>query len=105
MIGIHLTDALLDMQKGEKPFSITYVKCDQSRKEGGDIMKLENVMLSHNKNKAVEMGFDSVMPVTEWTKKPSHYEHATRNVILQNGMMRKFHIRLLLTYNGKKVFY
>lgn len=102
---IHLKDAMEEMQ-GENPFSITYVTCDTNRKTGGEIMKLDNVILSFNQNNAGKLGFEKPeLPVTEFSKKPKHYSNATRNVLLQNGMRRKFHIRLLLEFNGQKVFY
>lgn len=102
---IHLTEALKEMGEG-KPFSITYVKCDVNRNTGGDIMKLENVILSFQQKGAEKFGFEHPEPnVTEHRKRANHYEHASRNVLLQNGMRRKFHIRLLLEFNGQKVFY
>lgn len=89
-----------------KPFSITYVTCDVNRKTGGDIMKLENVILSFQQKGAEKFGFEDPEPnVTDYSKRANHYEHASRNVLLQNGMRRKFHIRLLLEFNGQKVFY
>lgn len=102
---IHLTDALKEM-KEPKPFSISFIKCDVNRKSGGEIMKLDNVILSFNEVQAEKIGFESPeFPVTGFSKRARHYEHATRNVLLQNGMRRKFHIRLLLEFNGQKVFY
>mgnify|MGYP007022319620 CR=1 FL=1 len=91
----------------EKPesFSISYWKCDLSRNKGGDIMKLDDVILSTNEHKMDRPFAESDPPKTEFSKKPNHYEHATRNVLLKNGMRRKFHIRLLREFNGKKVFY
>ncbi len=102
---IHLNDALAEMKK-PVPFSIAYVTCDQMRNSGGEIMKLDNVMLSHNQHKAEDFNFaapDFGNP--DKPRKPRHYENATRNLILPNGKIRKFHIRLVLQFNGKKVFY
>jgi hypothetical protein len=102
---IHLKDAMSGMET-ENPFSITFVTCDTNRKTGGDMIKLENVILSFHQKNARELGFEkSELPVTEFSKNPNHYTNATRNVLLQNGMRRKFHIRLLLEFNGQKVFY
>ncbi|WP_057935859.1 hypothetical protein [Algoriphagus resistens] len=102
---IHLSDAMNEM-KGDKPFSIVFVTCDQSRDSGGDIITLENVVLSFNQNAADKAGFEMPEPArTPFNKRANHYEYATRNVRLQNGMIRKFHIRLLEYFNGKKVFY
>lgn len=103
---IHLGDALDEMFKLKVPFDITFIKCDIGRKTGGEIVELKNVMLSFNQDNLEKVGFE--MPignVTDFRKKANHYQHATRNVILQNGLIKKFHIRLLLFYNGKKVFY
>jgi hypothetical protein len=102
---IHLRDALAAM-KDPKPFSVTFVKCDISRDKGGDIMKLENVILSINQGRAEDLGFQVPDPnLTNFSKDPNNYEHATRNLLLKNGMRKKFHIRLLLEFNGQKVFY
>jgi hypothetical protein len=103
---IWLSDALREIMFSKNPFSICYVTCDVGRKKGGDLIQLENVMLSFHQDKLEDLGFElPSAPVTEFQKKPEHYGNATRNVILPNGMIRKFHIRLLLTYNGKKVYY
>ncbi|AWW32441.1 hypothetical protein DN752_21100 [Echinicola strongylocentroti] len=102
---IHLNEALEEMKKPE-PFSITFITCDKSRKTGGDILTLDRVLLSRNEDAGHRHNFESPEPnVTQWTKRPSHYRNATRNVVLPNGHRRKFHIRLLLYFNGKKVFY
>lgn len=102
---IHLKDALKEIDE-PKPFSIAFVTCDINRKSGGEIIRLDNVILSFNENKAEKLGFE--MPeaaVTGFSKRANHYENASRNVLLQNGLRKKFHIRLLLEFNGKKVFY
>ena len=102
---IHLKGVLEEM-KEPKPFSVTYVKLDQGRQTGGDIMQLDDVIISFQDHRALDLGFEAPeKPKTNFKKSPGHYEHATRNVLLPNGMRRKFHLRLLLTFNGKKVFY
>lgn len=102
---IHLKDAL-DQMNEPKPFSVSFVTCDINRKTGGDIIKLDDVILSFNENKAEKLGFETPEPnVTGYSKRANHYEHASRNVLLKNGMRKKIHIRLLLEFNGKKVFY
>lgn len=102
---IHLKDALCEMNE-PKPFSISFVTCDVNRKSGGEIIKFENVILSINESRSSGLGFNSPDPaLTSFSKDPNHYEHATRNLLLKNGMRKKFHIRLLLEFNGQKVFY
>lgn len=106
---IHLGDALglmVDENKNPVPFSVTYVTCDIERKKGGDIIKLEKCMLSKKNVDYEKSGFqDPDAPVTGFTKNPNHYGHATRNVVLPNGHVKKIHIRLILEFNGQKVFY
>ncbi len=103
---IHLKEALDEMKK-PVPFSISFVTCDIERKKGGDILKLDKCMLpKHEQNATENFGFAiPEMPRTDFKKNPDHYQHATRNVVLENGMKKKFHIRLLLEFNNKKVFY
>lgn len=102
---IHLKDVLTEIKKGD-PFSVSFVTLDQSRNTGGDIMQLDDVIISFQDHRAVDLGFQAPEEAkTNFKKSPGHYEHATRNVMLKNGMRRKFHLRLLLTFNGKKVFY
>ncbi len=102
---IHLNDALEQMNK-PVPFNITFVTCDQERKKGGEIIKLDNVILSFNENHLEKLGYNApAKNTTEFSKSPRHYEHATRNLLLQNGLKKKVHIRLILEFNGQKVFY
>lgn len=92
--------------KKPTPFSLTYVTCDINRKVGGEILKLNVCLLPMHKKAAGAFAFEMPEePKTDFSKNPHHYESATRNVILPNGKIKKFHIRLLLEFNGSKVFY
>lgn len=102
---IHLNDALRTMRNGE-PFSVSFITLDENRKKGGDIISLEKCLLPSSENESKKLnGFESIENKTDFKKKPNHYEHATRNVLLENGHIKKFHIRLMLHFNDKKVFY
>jgi hypothetical protein len=102
---IHLKEVLDEMKK-PRPFSVSFVTCDQERKTGGELIKLDRVILSSNEKYVGRLDFQRPSPnLTDFSKNPNHYEHTTRNVLLPNGMRRKLHIRLLLEFNGQKVFY
>jgi hypothetical protein len=102
---IHLNDAITSMREGI-PFSISFVTLDENRKKGGNIISLQKCLLaSLDNDKKKETGFEVIANKTDFKKKANHYEHATRNLLLENGHIKKFHIRLMLYFNDKKVFY
>jgi len=98
---ITLKEALNTIHSGEK-FSISFVTADRSRKSGGEIREYEDCVLSsikddkfrtssrHNENPFI-------------IKRQNHYAHATRNILLPNGKIRKIHIWLITRINGNKV--
>ena len=102
---LHLKDALIEMKNGD-PFSISFVTLDQARKVGGEIISIEKCMLaSLNDELRKEIGFTVTENKTDFKKKPKHYENATRNILMENGHIKKVHIRLILQFNDNKVFY
>ena len=78
---ITLKDVLADMTKG-KPFDITYVKADRSRRVAGKMRSLEGVVLHSTDRK-----------------------NSIRRVLLPNGKIRPIHIRLIVQYNNQRVIY
>lgn len=102
---IHLKEALSEIKNGGL-FSISFVTLDENRKKGGDIISLDKCLLaSLDDDSKIKKGFEVIGNKTDFKKSPSHYEHATRNVVLENGHIKKIHIRLILTFNNKKLFY
>jgi hypothetical protein len=130
---IQLREVLQQMENGEK-FSITYIKADRQRKTGGEIKTLENCVL-YGATDGSPRGDDQRDPtvnelarrdagrkkivgssrrgtasdknraVVTDSRNPNHYLHSTRNVKLQNGEIRKIHIRLIVKFNGVHVIY
>ena len=78
---ISLNDVLAAMRTGD-PFDVTVCTCDEGRKRGGEILELTNV-----------------------TVQGSDYKNAIRRLLLPNQKIREIHIRLIMFFNGKKVFY
>jgi hypothetical protein len=99
---IEMGEALQIVESGN-PFSCVVVTYDESRKQGGDILKLENVCIprSEKEDKSTPREFKP----RENYRKQNHAENATRNVMLPNGLWRKIHIRLILSINGKRLYY
>lgn len=83
-----LKECLQEMETG-KPFTVTFVKADRKRNTGGELKTYENCRLHYSRK-------DSPA---------NHYQHSTRNVMLQNGEIRKIHIRLIVQFNNARVVY
>jgi hypothetical protein len=108
---IRLSEVLdhMDMLDGDGnpvAFDIKFVTADEKRNTGGQIISLQGVKKCVGKRDG-KVIYDT-RPKNELnvvTKNPHHWEHATRNLILPNGQIRKCHIRLIIEFNGKKVCY
>jgi hypothetical protein len=110
---ITLREVLAEMEKREIPFSVTFITLDLKRDKGGDIVTIENGMLS-GKGNEVKLSTKAVNQLMKFddyehsrnSKRPNHYENRTRNIrILGTSQIRKLHIRLITEFNGKKVYY
>jgi len=104
-MSIQLAEALREMEKTVNgrpvPFSVSYWKCDLKKKIAGDLVELHNVTLSRKKTSAT--GSRSAEGSSSFSRKPNHYENATRNFVHQNHEIRKGHIYLIETFNGQEV--
>jgi hypothetical protein len=106
---IRLTDALEQMDQLDntgKPvkFQMKYVTHDKKRKTGGEIIEIIDGRKCVGKRKG-KVVFDTRKKAEEpkKTRNPHHWTKSTRNVILPNGQIRKFHIRLIIEFNHEKV--
>lgn len=92
----------------DKPvlFDIKFVTIDNKRDTGGQIIEVNKARKCIGKRNG-KVVFDSRKPASadKVKKDPHHWENATRNILLQNGQIRKIHIRLIIEFNGKKVCY
>jgi hypothetical protein len=105
---IRLADALklmdrLDPRDKAIPFDLLVLSADRKRNTGGKWMELKGCILAkHNKNLPLHArrvdGFGG-------SRKPSHYENATRNVQSPDGSVTKVHIRLIKTFNGQTILW
>jgi hypothetical protein len=80
------------------PFSLEVCTYNRFTREGGERLKMDNVILYQQKHVK--------KPVTDRTKFPNHHDNGTRNVMfVSSGQIRKIHVRLIEKFNGKAVFH
>jgi hypothetical protein len=94
------------MEKGSI-FSITFVTYDKQRKSGGELRHYPTCKLT---TKAIQDDTTkpSVSKSTAKNARSSHFEHSTRafNVVIGDAVthtVKKFHLFLVLEFNGKKL--
>jgi hypothetical protein len=102
---ISLIEALKIMNESDGmgkpvPFKIEFFTADRKKKTGGELISLENVVLSkfYTKKKSSHPSVKG--------KSQNHWDNSTRNIkILSSGAIRKVHIRLIETINNKPVYW
>lgn len=106
---IPLKQVLAQMEAATEPSSLRYVKCNEQKGTGGEVVALSQQLLSQ-KGKgepapAVGPGPDAGEEVEAWLKRnPNHFENMTRNLVSKvNGHYTKVHIYLITEFEGKKV--
>lgn len=104
MDSISFKDALAEMRE-HKIFSIKFVSYDKKRKTGGTIKYFPQVKIIQKKkaNSTLETQKSTT------TKRTNSFENATRTIKVfvdgvESSTTRKFHIFLMLEFNGKKVY-
>ena len=111
---IRLGDVLNQMDQlspDDKPprFQIRFVTADRSLGTGGEIIELFNCCKCVGLNKQGTPVFDlrskNASSGSKVKKDPRHWVNATRNILLENGKIRKVHIRLIIEFNNQKVCY
>lgn len=83
-----------------QPFDLEFITADKRKDEGGEWKKIVQG------RKRMQLGVKSLesgVRHLQVHKNPHHYENSTRNIVLQNGELRKVHIRLIRRFNGKTV--
>lgn len=106
---ISLPDVLKQMEE-DKPFDIQFVTYDKRRGTSGDLIDVEKARCTFKRSDRSKDANTPTVPAADIldvpvSRKPNHYENATRNLILPNGQVRKLHIRLITQFNGKTVIW
>jgi hypothetical protein len=95
----------LDYLDGGKPFNIMFITANKDTGEGGEECNLTNCRKLMHKTttmKVAEKQQESKL-AGKVHKNPRHYPNSTRNLVLENGEIRKCHIRLIRQFNGKTI--
>ncbi len=83
-------------------FTCGFITADQAKQTGGDVITLKKCRLAKRQGSAS----NSVRPASAGQrdhKDPLHNYHFTRNLELENGLMRKVHPLLIVEINGQPV--
>jgi hypothetical protein len=99
---ITLKEVLAFMDTGA-PFAIAFVTADKKRKKGGEWIEVDNCSKHEFVTSREKARMEKAQPTTEWSRNPNHFQNSTRNLMLQNSLIRKVHIRLLRRFNGKTI--
>jgi hypothetical protein len=106
---ITLKQVLDEMATAIEPFSLRYVKLNETKGTGGELVSISSQLLS-GKGQPEEAPTIGPMPadleeLEAWVKRnPNHYENMTRNLVSTvNGHYTKLHIYLITEFEGKKV--
>lgn len=96
---IKLNEALKIMETGE-PFSMVFVSFDEFRKTGGKLVEVDEAILIKKKG---------VVSTRKPKRNPNHWTNSTRPFKRMvagypTSAVRRFHIFLLVSFNGKKVY-
>lgn len=89
------------------PFDIAFRTLQRNSKTGGRLVTYKQVKKARSKKGVPTKAslLASVQSPTGLKKKPNHFKNRTRNLQLQNGEIKKIHIRLIDSVNGKKMHY
>ena len=93
---------MLDHLDSGQPCNLVVIAANRQANTGGDEMVFKAAKKYIQQLTAIKI----VQPkesVTKDKKNPSHFDHATRNILLPNGEIKKIHIRLIIEFNGKQV--
>jgi len=88
-------------------FQIKFVTADKKLDKGGEIINIPVARHCIGRRNG-EVVFDTRQasnPQSSSGRDPNHWTNATRNILLPNGRIRKLHIRLIIEFNHKKVFF
>ena len=106
---ITLKQLLAHMEAAVEPFALRYVKYNEQKGTGGELVPISGQLLS-GKGKAeaaplVGPGPEAGDELEAWVRRnPNHRENMTRNLVSAvNGRYTKVHIYLITEFEGKRV--
>lgn len=104
------------MEAATEPFSLRYVKLNEQKGTGGEVVAISGQLLSGKGTGQQLAAAPDPVPVLTgaptdveeleaWLRRnPNHYDNMTRNLVSTvNGHYTKVHIYLITEFEGKKV--
>jgi hypothetical protein len=97
------------MAAAVEPFSLRYVKLNEQKGTGGELVAISSQLLSSKGQASAAPTIGpapaDVEELEAWLhRNPNHYENMTRNLkSTVNGRYTKVHIYLITEFEGKKV--
>ena len=107
-----MKQVLAQMAAAVEPFSLRFVKLNEQKGTGGEIVELREQLLSGRGNQRPAASAPAITAAPEsvdeleahLVRNPNHYDNMTRNLVSRlNGNFSKVHIYLILEFNGQKV--
>lgn len=91
-------------------FDISYRTFNKNSKTGGKLKYHEDAKLVMKEKPSDKAEIYALMKKPSEKKEvsrknPNHFQNKTRNIRLENGDIRKIHIKYIVTFNGKKVIF
>lgn len=112
MNGVSFKEAISIIDKVDDvgnhyPFDISFRTLNRNSKKGGRLVSYKNVVKSGFKKGASNKAslINTLQTVSKAKKNPNHHSNRTRNLMLENGEIKKIHIRLIDSVNGRKMYY
>lgn len=89
------------------PFDIVFRTLNRNSKTGGRLVEYKKVVKSTSTKKVTTKHslLTAIQQSANTNKNPNHFTNRTRNLMLQNGDIKKIHIRLIVSINGLIIQY
>lgn len=102
---ITLKQVLAQMAAAVEPFSLVFVKLNEQKGTGGEVVELSGQLLSGRGSSKAPVQSEAGEELTaHQVRKPNHYDNMTRNLVSTiNSRYTKVHYPLILEFNGQKV--
>lgn len=100
---ISLKNALKEMRRKDEhgrfvPFTIEAVKCNYTKRTGGELVRYDGVTLPKRDGVILDTNLRA-----SGERNPRHLQNGTMNLMLPNKELRKVHTLLITKFNGETV--
>ncbi|MBT0607641.1 hypothetical protein [Aequorivita echinoideorum] len=112
---VYLNDVLEEMRTPNKEgraikFNMSVRSLNKNSKTGGKMYHYENAKLVMEETPLDPLGIKALQMLPSekretFKKSPNHFKNKTRNIRLEDGSIKKIHIKHIIRFNGKTVIY